>query len=114
LKEGTNMNKELRAITKSEAEYLRKDVAGVDICHSPRGTEYGVVEVVIGTGRATCRVCGCKIIKGERAVKFEWDFTGNGSWTLTTCQIHETECCPAETYKPFFYSHPLLKGENSI
>jgi hypothetical protein len=55
-------------------------------------TEYGSVDVVLGTGRATCRHCGQKIKKGEEALKFHHDFTGSGSWTAQSVQIHRTPC----------------------
>jgi hypothetical protein len=55
---------------------------------------YGGAEQVFGTGRATCRVCGKKIEKGEHAIKFGYDISdlGHGSHTATTVQIHKV--CP--------------------
>lgn len=85
----------MKTIQVWEAKEIReKDACGEIgyINHMPRFIEYGEVEVLPGTGRARCRVCGKKISKAETAIKFEWDFTGCGSWTLTTCQIHKKPC----------------------
>lgn len=54
--------------------------------------EYGVRRTEIATGRATCRVCGKKIAKGEVAYAFPWDITGYGSNTATTIHIHAGAC----------------------
>jgi len=89
----------MKAITVRQASDLRRDVSLADVNNQPRGTEFGIVEIIPATGRATCRVCGKKIAKGSKAVKFMWDFTGSGSWTLIECQIHLEECSPAETIK---------------
>ena len=54
----------------------------------------GCIQKVVATGRARCRGCGEKILKGEPALKFGFDLTelGWGSHTPTTCQIHYKEC----------------------
>ena len=57
-------------------------------------TPYGSVENVIGTGRATCRVCLYKIAKGESAVRAYVDTIGSGSWTAVLVQAHERCVCP--------------------
>ena len=98
----------MKAITVQEANDLRNDVKESPVNNRPRGTQFGIVEIIPATGRATCRVCGKKISKGSKAVKFMWDFTGSGSWTLIECQIHLEDCIPAETIKPHFYSHEQL------
>ena len=54
--------------------------------------EYGALERVTGTGRARCRCCGKKIAKGERELRFYWDFNGCGSWTAVECHVHEKDC----------------------
>ena len=51
-------------------------------------------EIVVSTGRATCRFCGKKIAKGARALKFFHDFNGCGSWTAVEIQVH-LDGCPA-------------------
>lgn len=48
--------------------------------------------IVEGTGRATCRCCGEKIKKGEKAIFFYWDFAQCGSWTAVGCQVHLDDC----------------------
>lgn len=45
------------------------------------------LELVTGTGRATCRLTGEKIAKGEQAIKGLYDFTGGGSYTAAWVQI---------------------------
>lgn len=53
------------------------------------------LEKGIATGRARCRSCGEKIVKGEPEIKFPYAFTDGGSynsWTAVECHIHGTEC----------------------
>lgn len=52
----------------------------------------GDLEIIEGTGRATCRECGRKIKRGDKAIKGFFDFTGNGSWTAVAVQIHFNDC----------------------
>jgi hypothetical protein len=54
--------------------------------------EYGTLEFVVATGRAKCRACGKKIAKGERCLRFAWDFHACGSFTAQTVHMHEQEC----------------------
>jgi hypothetical protein len=49
---------------------------------------YGEIEKVTATGRATCRCCGQKIVKGDEALQFMMDLVGSGSWTATTAYLH--------------------------
>ena len=66
-------------------------------------------EVGKGSGRATCRICGLKIAKGETAFKFGASFNDGGSynpWQAVDCSIHES-CCPDE-YKKLFI--PVVKA----
>lgn len=60
------------------------------------GWGIGGLELVVATGRATCRQCGQKITKGEPAIKGPWDAEGN-SWTARDVQIHFNECTPEES-----------------
>ena len=62
-------------------------------------TEYGNIEVIHATGRATCRSCGEKIKKGEKAIRFCYDFTGCGSWTAQLVQVHLYTCLKTLTEK---------------
>ena len=69
--------------------------------HSERiGTQIGCTQVddsersVVATGRATCRQCGKKIVRGEKAVPFFVSFT-DGSynpWTSMRAFIHFDDC----------------------
>jgi hypothetical protein len=53
----------------------------------------GALELVIGTGRATCRQCGEKIAKGESAIKGCYDVSqGANPWLMSDVQIHLREC----------------------
>jgi hypothetical protein len=54
--------------------------------------EYGCLELVTATGRATCKECGQKIAKGMMSLRFYWDFKGSGSWTAQASQIHFLDC----------------------
>jgi hypothetical protein len=54
--------------------------------------EFGSTEVIEATGRAICRCCGQKIPKGQLAIRFPFDFTGNGAWTGVEVQIHGDGC----------------------
>jgi hypothetical protein len=55
--------------------------------------EYGTVEQVTAKRKSFCRCCGSEIAKGEHALKFFWDFLGNGSWTAGIAMMHFT-CTP--------------------
>ena len=49
-------------------------------------------EKIVATGRARCRICGQKIIKGDSDVKFLASFDDGGSynaWRSVTCHAHE-------------------------
>jgi len=53
------------------------------------------VELYRATGRARCRICGKKIIKGDLDVQFYHSFT-DGSynpWTSVLCHAHK-KCVP--------------------
>lgn len=87
-----------------------KNMLDADTCDSQRGevyeklleaplatsahtvTQYGDAEMVVGTGRATCRDCGERILKGTGAIKICEDFTGNGGWTAQDVSIHMLPC----------------------
>lgn len=56
---------------------------------SPAEIQYGGLDRCTATGRATCRGCGRRIAKGERALVFAWDFHGSGSYTATVVWLHE-------------------------
>ena len=56
---------------------------------SPATIQYGVLDRGAASGRATCRACGRKIARGERALMFCWDFHGSGSYTATIVWMHE-------------------------
>lgn len=56
--------------------------------------QYGDVTPATLRRAVTCRCCGLAIAKGEAALRFAWDFNGNGSWTATTCYMHPA-CEPA-------------------
>lgn len=71
-------------------ERIRDPKAGGLGRRSP--VEYGDIERVIATGRARCRSCGNKIIKGSPEIRFYWDFRGCGSWTAVECHIHQEDC----------------------
>jgi hypothetical protein len=60
--------------------------------NSPRFVEFGILEPLVATGRATCRACGQRIAKGEPSAKFAWDFNGCGSWTAQEIHIHRFQC----------------------
>lgn len=78
------------AIDKSECNDIKKDyLAGRNW-----SGELPYIEAAIGTGRASCRQCGNKIKKGEKAIKFPYSFTDGSynAWTAVTCQIHVN--CP--------------------
>lgn len=63
-----------------------------DIADSP------TIEKVVASGRARCRVCGNKIVKGDHAYEFFASFTDGGSynsWTSVTCFAH-VSCCQRE------------------
>jgi len=54
------------------------------------------VELRIATGRAKCRICGEKIVKGDDDVQFAHSFTDGGSynsWTAVDCHAHK-KCVP--------------------
>ena len=46
---------------------------------------------VIANDRATCRICGKKIAKGEKAITFCWSNEGN-PWTARDIYIHADGC----------------------
>jgi len=81
-----------RRISDAEAREIRR---------APRGSSAGCGEValVVGSGRATCRHCGRKIVKGEPALATVYDFYGGGlagdPWTGVEIQIHAK--CPCHT-----------------
>jgi hypothetical protein len=50
-------------------------------------------EIITATGRATCRSCGQRLAKGEKAIRFYED-QGGGSWTALCMQIHFDHCEP--------------------
>jgi hypothetical protein len=62
--------------------------------------DFGVTEVIEATGRAVCRCCGEKIVKGEVAIRFPFDFTGSGAWTGVEVQIHGEQCWAPGTSGP--------------
>jgi hypothetical protein len=66
--------------------------AGRDHTDCGGSVEYGYRETVVGSGRAICRVCGQKILKGQVAYRFPWDISGCGSFTATNVQIHADDC----------------------
>lgn len=71
----------------------RANYAGVmDFWPPTDVTEFGTVEIIKATGRATCRCCGQRIAKGVEALRFPYDFTGSGSWTAQDIQIHAEHC----------------------
>lgn len=57
--------------------------------------ESPTVELNIATGRAACRICGKKIIKGNRDVQFYHSLSESSynSWNATLCHAHK-ECVP--------------------
>jgi hypothetical protein len=57
-----------------------------------RTVAYGVVTAKVMTRRAICRCCGEPIRKGETALRFDADYAGSGSWSLTTSFIHAEPC----------------------
>lgn len=59
---------------------------------SPSFIPFGALEIKSATGRARCRVCGCKIKKGEEVLTFAWDFYGSGSYTAIQSFIHRRDC----------------------
>lgn len=58
----------------------------------PGHPDEGVAFLKLATGRSRCRCCGEKIAKGTRAIHFNYDFVGCGSWTISSCWIHAEEC----------------------
>lgn len=68
-----------------EFGYLQRMYANGDYLSTLEGI--GQPEVITGTGRATCRICGKKIKKGEIAIRFAYDGEGN-AWTAIEMQIH--------------------------
>ena len=58
---------------------------------------------VEATGRATCRVCGEKIAKGERAIRTFTDFSGETEWFephgyATTRIYFHGSCVPSDVH----------------
>ena len=51
----------------------------------------GDTEIMEATGRATCRICGQKILKGEWVIKGVTAWYDN-SWTASFVQIHYNKC----------------------
>lgn len=70
-----------------------------EIRRMPLGENPGCGEVAmrVGTGRAVCRECGRKIMKGEEEFVTVYDFGGGGiagdPWTGVEIHIHRVECC---------------------
>ena len=51
------------------------------------------MELVIASGRASCRQCGQKIAKGEQAIKGCYDVSQGGNpWLMSDVQIHLHDC----------------------
>lgn len=88
-----NVLARLGAIRKpvDDAERRRVGGAGGNIA------DCGELEIIDATGRAVCRCCGQKISKGSLAIKFCYDFTGCGSWTVVEVQIHGEHCTSPTT-----------------
>ena len=70
-----------------------------EIRRTPLGENPGCGEVAmrVGTGRAVCRECGGKIMKGEEELVTVYDFKGGGiagdPFTGVEIHIHRFECC---------------------
>lgn len=86
----------MKLLDASECADVRRDLAGLRVgehlCRSTNALQYGAPEVILGTGRATCRCCGQRIAAGTESLRFAWDFHGSGSWTAQEIQIHRI--CP--------------------
>jgi hypothetical protein len=73
-------------------DYQKKAVPEGKASFGSQWSEYGPVEVVVGTGRARCRACGQKIAKGVTALAWAEDMGGSGSFTATRIQMHAEPC----------------------
>ena len=65
-------------------------ITEMDMCDSP------TIEKVKASGRATCRICGNKIPKGEECFSFFFSLTDGGSynpWTAISGKGH-ISCLP--------------------
>jgi hypothetical protein len=78
----------MKLISNTAATTLRNDIdkGRRDSNASP----YGNIEKRVATGRAYCRACGNKILKGQDEITFIADFSefGCGSHTATQGHIH--------------------------
>lgn len=63
-------------------------VGADEFADAVRKGEYDNAKRVIATGRATCRVCGSKIAKGEPAIQVAMDLNGMGSHTARIVSGH--------------------------
>ena len=86
----------MEMLDKYEAKYIReKVVKGRGLGHigtdtlTPEGL--GDVDIIEATGRAICRVCGKKILKGEWAIKGVTAWYGN-VWCAVIVQLHYHKC----------------------
>ena len=88
--------KAVQLIREDECNITRLSVQnrnGESIGHLSFGFDsLGDLNIVNGSGRATCRQCGEKIRKDEKAIKGVYDFDGCGSWTAVNVQIHLNTC----------------------
>ena len=52
----------------------------------------GDTDLVVSSGRSSCRQCGEKISKGELAIQGMYDFAQGGAFTASRVQIHLQYC----------------------
>ena len=56
----------------------------------------GDTDLVVSSGRSSCRQCGEKISKGESAIGGMYDFAQGGAFTTTEVHIHLRDCGEGE------------------
>jgi hypothetical protein len=99
---GGDSMKQVTLIDSYDCKRTREDVTG-DLAERPDRKSFsgsfhgnggcGALELVTGTGRATCRQCGEKIAKGEQAIKGCYDVSqGANPWLMSDVQIHLRDC----------------------